>query len=250
MNRYMAVDKYKENIDNILNEIFTKQISNIEQASKKIAETLEKDGIIYITGSGHSHMIAEEIFYRAGGLAPIFPILEPSLMLHVAAERSSSLERLSGFSEKILEHIDITPQDIMIVISNSGRNAYPIETILTAQAIGCTTIAITSIKHSTQVSSRHKSGKKLYEIADIVVDNCGVYGDASVSIEGNKNSMGATSTIAGVFIIQSMILGAVEELSKKNVTVESFESANIDSEHDSDETIEMIKKWRKRIHLI
>lgn len=245
-----AIQQYKDTIDNILTRIMTEQLENIEQVAKVLAEVLSRNGIIYITGSGHSHMIAEEIFYRAGGLAAVYPILEPSLMLHESAVRSSEVEKMPGYAAILLNNLAIVPQDALIVISNSGRNSYPVEMALEGKKLGCPTIAITSLSHSSMVDSRHQSGKRLYEVADLVLDNCGVYGDAAIEIADVPAKMGATSTIAAVFLIQSAVLRTVEIMQQNGIIPEVFVSANVDAVDDEDRAAAIIKKWRSRIHIL
>lgn len=240
-------DIYKKNILEIIEKISTQE-EHIEKASQLIQNTLEKKGIIYITGSGHSHMIAEEIFYRAGGLVAVCPILEDSLMLHKSAVRSTEMERIEGLADVILNDIHFKEDcDILIIISNSGRNAYPIEAALHAKKKHIKTIAISSLEHSKRVSSRHTSGKRLFEIADVILDNGGVYGDAGVTVPHINAKMGASSTIAGVFLMHSVILGAVENLIEKGIFPDIFESANI--ENNNTKVLDILA-WKSRIRIL
>ena len=109
------------------------QRDRLATAQDWVADALAADGLVYVTGSGHSHMIAEEVFYRAGGAAAVQAILDPALMLHQGAHRSTVLERLEGYAETVLEDYPIGPRDVLFVASNSGRNAFPIEAALFAR---------------------------------------------------------------------------------------------------------------------
>jgi uncharacterized phosphosugar-binding protein len=148
-------------VKEILDKVLITQSENIKRAANIIADTIEKDGIVYTFGTGHSHCVAEEVIYRAGGLAPFDAILEPSLTGTTDVVKSEQLERIEGISTIILEHKRVTQNDCMIIISNSGRNAAPVEMAIECEKKGIRTIAITSMEYTKNVSSRHSSGKKL-----------------------------------------------------------------------------------------
>ncbi|NLD87756.1 MAG: SIS domain-containing protein, partial [Clostridiales bacterium] len=157
----------------------------IEEAAKAVADTLERGGTVYTFGTGHSHILAEEIFYRAGGLVKVYPILDEPLMLHTGASRSSEMERLSGYASILLDNnLGIQPGDVMFIFSNYGRNTVSVDMAICAKEKGMKTICITNMEHTNSVTSRHPSGKKMYEVCDIVIDNCGCIGDASIEIGG------------------------------------------------------------------
>ena len=169
--------EYFENIQKIMSRIMTEQIDNIEKAARAVADTLENGGRVHAFGTGHSHMLAEEIFYRAGGLVNVNPILESGLMLHESASKSTALERLEGYGEIIFDFNNINEKDILFLFSNSGRNGVAIDLALIAKERGVRTVVITNMLHTMQGKSRHSSGKKLYEAGDIVIDNCGCIND-------------------------------------------------------------------------
>jgi uncharacterized phosphosugar-binding protein len=210
-----------------------------------IVAALAADRIIYAAGSGHSHLLAEEVFYRAGGIAAAQAILDPDLMLHTGAVRSTELEREEGRAEQVLARYPVTAGDVVIIASNSGRNAFGIELALAAKARGATTVALTSLKHAQATSSRHRSGKRLFEITDHVLDNCGEYGDAGLPVGRGDLRMGPTSTIAGVFILNAIIAEAVEVLAGRGVMVDVYQSANVQGGEHSSEGI--IRRWKPRI---
>ena len=164
-------------------------------------------------------------------------------MLHEGAIRSSSLERLEGLANIIMQDLAITSNDLFVVASNSGRNAFPIEVLLEAKKRGCKTIAITSLHHSQQVSSRHSSGKRLFEVADLVIDNGTHYGDASLEIPGLASKIAPLSSIAGLFIINSMIAEGVALAVQKGYVPDIFVGANtqIDAQPIN------IERWQQRI---
>jgi len=127
---------YADSIHALLKRIETTQMDKIQAAAAALAETIAHDGIIYTFGTGHSHLIAEDVVYRAGGLVPIDAILEPSLTGHQQVHKSETMERVEGMAEVILNYYDIQVKDALIIISNSGRNAAPIEMAKIAHARG------------------------------------------------------------------------------------------------------------------
>jgi uncharacterized phosphosugar-binding protein len=127
--------------------------------------------------------------------------------------------------------------DSMIVISNSGRNPLPIEVAMVAKERGLTLIAVTSLGHSTSVSSRHTSGKRLFELADVVIDNLGEPGDASLSVNGSDAPLGPTSTITGAYIINEIIIVSVTWMIENAVEPPVFKSANLDGSKEHNERL-------------
>ena len=130
------------------------------------------------------------------------------------------------------------------IASNSGRNAFPVEMAILAKAAGAVTVAITSMAHAGQVTSRHASGKRLFELTDHVLDNGGEYGDGSLDIAGLPAKMGPTSTIIGAYLLNTVIAEAVELLTAEGRQVDVFQSANADQGLDAGL---MIARWRRRI---
>ncbi len=135
--------------------------------------------------------------------------------------------------------------DVVFVVSNSGRNAYPVEMALAAKARGASTVALTSLQHTRLVTSRHPSGKRLFEVCDFVLDNGAEYGDASLPVGRDGLLMGPTSTISGVFIINALLAEAVGHLVEQGITVDVYRSANAQGAEAAAD--EMIERWKPRI---
>ncbi|MDH5173700.1 MAG: SIS domain-containing protein [Elusimicrobiota bacterium] len=201
-----------DEIDRILEKIKKAQKENILKAAELVSECIKNDGVVYTFGTGHSHLIAEEIFARASTLFPVRAILEPSLTGHHEVTKSFKVERLEGFGKIIVEHVRPKIQDIFIVISNSGVNAVPVEFAIEAKKRGNKVIAITSKHYSENVASRHSSGKKLMDVADIVLDNCGRFGDYAIKVPNLEQGLGPTSGITGAYIIHSIMVQAAANL--------------------------------------
>jgi uncharacterized phosphosugar-binding protein len=237
--------RYRDRIVDILDRTVASQTDALDAARDAAVAALAADRLIHVAGSGHSHLIAEEAFYRAGGIAAAQAILDPDLMLHVSASRSTQFERETGRAERVLAEYGVMRGDVVFVASNSGRNAYPIEMALAAKARGATTVALTSILHTMKVTSRHPSGKRLFEVSDIVLDNGARYGDANLPVGRHGLCMGPTSTIIGVFIINTVLAEAVDHLADRGVTVDIYQSANAQGTKAATDAI--IRRWKPRI---
>lgn len=224
--------KYLEHVQSILTKTINTQEDNLAEAAKLVTESCLKGGRFYVFGSGHSHMVAEEIYIRAGGLAYVKAILPPELMLHEMPNKSTWLERLDGYSLAMLKLYKVGPDDTIMIISNSGRNAVPVEMALGAKEIGCKVIAMTSMQHSTNTTSRHKSGKKLYEIADVILDNGACKGDAGFYIDNFDVPTGPTSDSIGIALAQALIAETIDNLVKAGHNPPVFKSSNVDGADD------------------
>lgn len=238
---------YADSIHALLKRIETTQIDKIQAAAAALAETIAHDGIIYTFGTGHSHLIAEDVVYRAGGLVPIDAILEPSLTGHQQVHKSETMERVEGMAEVILNYYDIQAKDALIIISNSGRNAAPIEMAKIAHERGCPVIAVTSLSHSQGTSSRHSSGKKLFDYADIVIDNQAPKGDTIMQLEGMAAPIGACSGVTGLFIMQMMMVATCQTLLEKGLQPPVFRSGNLDGSDTYNKA--MMQKYAGRIKI-
>ena len=237
--------EYFENLNKIITRIATEQMGNIETAARAVADTLENGGRIHTFGTGHSHMLAEEIFYRAGGLVNVNPILETGLMLHESASKSTVLERLEGYGEILMDDHDVKKGDLLFLFSNSGRNGVAIDLALIAKERGITTVVITNMEHTMQGKSRHSSGKKLYELGTIVIDNCGCIGDASMLIPEIGRNVAPTSTSAGAAILNAIEARAVEMMFADGFTPEVFSSSNVDGGDEINNAF--VAKYKKEI---
>jgi uncharacterized phosphosugar-binding protein len=188
--------------------------------------------------------LAEELFDRAGGLAAVNPIFDSGLMLHESALTSTNLERLEGYAPIVLSRYTFSPQDVMIIISNSGRNAAPVEAALEARRHGMPVIAVTALAYSKSSSSRHSSGKRLFELADVVLDNCGVPGDGAVQVEGLPERICPTSTIIGAALLHAVVYEAVSNLLAQGIQPAIIRSANLDLGQDG---LNMLRQYRSRV---
>ena len=203
------------------------QLGAIRVAAGLVAEALAGGKRFWVFGTGHSHTLAEELYGRAGGLADVRAILEPGLMLHEGLQKSSLLERLPGLADVLLEINPLAAGDVVLIASNSGRNAVPVEFALGARARGVQVIALTSLAHSNAVTSRAPGGQRLFETADVVLDNCGEPGDALIKVPGTPEPTGATSTLVGALLLQALTVEVVTRLTDRGQPPNVLSSLNV-----------------------
>lgn len=221
----MIAPKFAKEISKILERISCEQSENIIKASEIVRDTIKNDGLIFTFGCGHSHLVALDSFYRAGGLANVSAVLDTDLMLHNGAAKSSAMERMAEISPEIFKRYNIGKNDCIFIISSSGINGVPVEMALCAKEAGVKSVAITSMEYAHDVS-RHSSGMHLYEAADMYIDACVPHGDAVIDIGGKK--MGSVSTVAGTFILQSVLMEAGEMCAKEGLPLPVYLSGNIE----------------------
>ncbi|MGJ7910784.1 SIS domain-containing protein [Neobacillus sp. LXY-1] len=224
------------------------QMANLKEAAEQVAKAIQNGGIVQLFGCGHSHILTEEVCYRAGGLVPINPILFEPLMLHEGAIRSSQLERQNGLAAEFMGTQDICKEDVMFVISTSGRNPVPVDVAQMAKAKGAFVIGITSLEYSKSQPSRHESGKHLFNSVDLVIDNYSTKGDAALSYEKVSVPFGPTSTVVGAVIINAIFAEAVKMMADNGFEPPIFLSGNIDGADQHNQ--QLIEKYRDRIPLL
>ena len=236
---------YLKNIYALLEKLENTQEDVIDQVAAVCADCIQSGGLLYFFGTGHSHMICEEPFYRAGGLACVCPILETDLMLHEGASKSSGYERLEGLGNLVVSNTNLQKGDVLFIISNSGRNCAVIDAAIEAKKRGAITVAITSMNHTTRVTSRHSSGKNLYQVCDYVLDNGGEVGDASVLLPGMEQKIAPTSSVLDITLVNLILVNTVELLLQKGVVPPVFLSANTDAGDEANKAV--LKTYKPRI---
>ena len=207
-----AWESYFEQIDHIIEKVRTTQAGNIMRAAEILADTTEKGGIIYGFGTGHSHLVCDDAFWRAATPANYCALLEPSASGNQEITKSYYVENTYGIGKMIVDYHRITPNDCMIIISNSGNNIAPVDAALRAKEKGIPVIAITAVEYSDYLKTKHKDGVKLKDVADVVLNNCSLIGDAAVDIEGFEMKVGSTSTIPNVYLQNAILTQMVEIL--------------------------------------
>ena len=236
--------EYLKHIIALLEKLESTQEQTIDRVAAVCANSIQKGGLLYFFGTGHSHMICEEPFYRAGGLACVYPILETDLMLHAGASKSSGYERLEGLGNLAVANAGLGQQDVLFVVSNSGRNCAVIDAAMEAKKRGAVTVAITSMNHTTNVTSRHSSGLNLYQVCDYVLDNGGEVGDAAVLLEGMDQKIAPTSSVIDSTLVNLILVNTVERLLEKGIKPPVFMSANTDAGDRANQAILQMYKGK------
>ncbi|MBX3099916.1 MAG: sugar isomerase domain-containing protein [Salinibacterium sp.] len=205
----------------------SEQAAVIDAAAQAIADTISADGMLHVFGTGHSHLLAAELFYRAGGLGAVNPLLIEGLLLHAGAELSTSMERTPGLGPAIFAKMDARPIDTLLVISNSGANVIARELTRLANDAGLTTIALISTAHATSAASRGATGERIDQLARFVIDNGGVPGDAALEVAGVDRPMGPTSTVLGAAIVNVLAMTAAMKVAQTGIQPSVFTSSNV-----------------------
>jgi uncharacterized phosphosugar-binding protein len=226
-----------------LDAIEAEEPVKIEQAAHWVADALLKERFIFAFGSGHSHVLAEELFYRAGGLARVVPILDERLMVHLSASESTAWERKEGLAETILARYAMQAGDVFFIISNSGRNPVPVEMAMAGQRLGAKVIAISSIAFTKATLSRHSSGKKLLDVADLTIDNHAPVGDAAIQLPNCKEKCGPLSTVTSVFILNAIMVEGAAKATAAGGRPEIWPSTNATENNGAD----LLAKYQGRI---
>lgn len=217
----------------------------MSRAAARLADCLAAGGVLHTFGTGHGHLLAEELFHRAGGLAGVDPMLDPGVMMREGVNSATLLERLPGYAAVVLDRYDVRPGDVILIASNSGRNAVPLEMALLCQERGLSVVALTSVTHSSSQTSRHASGKRLFEIADIVFDNCGEIGDTALTLEGMAGGLCATSTVVGAALLQQWVAEASRLLLERGIAPPILQSSNVDGADAGNAAL--IERYRGRV---
>lgn len=239
----MFTTQYHDIVKGLIDTVFETEEDKIRQAGRCIANTVEADGLVHVFGCGHSHMLGEELFYRAGGLVMIDPLFEESAMLHDGASKSSRIERMSGYASLVIDRYNVKQGDTFLVSSSSGINSFPIEMAEEAKKRGAVVIGITSSNYFSD-PSRDREGRHLYDLCDLYIDNHVPHGDAVIPVDGEVKA-GPVSSIIGFYIVNSMMLAACEELNKRGIKPPIFKSGNVSG--GDTYNVEMVERYLPRI---
>lgn len=239
--------EYIDKIRDILDEVEKNEEKNILETVDYIVQATLNKKNIYIFGASHAGILAQEMYYRAGGLITINPIFGREISLdNEPITLTSKMERLQGYGAALSSKMDFEKDDVLILHSVSGRNPVTVELGLKAKEKGVKILVLTNLTYSKTVESRDASGKLLYEIADVVIDNHGDIGDASIKIEDGLN-VAPTSTVIGASILNTIVSLTAKRLKEEKVDpLPFFYSANLDGGDEKNR--EVIKQYRDNIH--
>ncbi|AQQ55237.1 SIS domain-containing protein [Planococcus lenghuensis] len=242
------LEVYFNKVKEILQSVEEHETEKMAEAAGKVAASILNGGIIQLFGCGHSHLLTEEVFYRAGGLVPVKPILIEPLMLHEGALTSSRLERQNGYAADFLTEQDFRDGDVVFVVSTSGRNPVPVDVALKAREKGAFIIALTSMNYAKSQASRHIDDRYLYDSADLVIDNHSLAGDAVLHSANVDVPFGPTSTVIGAAIVNAIFSEAIQLMADQGFQPPVFLSGNLDGADEHNKRL--IEKYRDRISLL
>lgn len=227
-----SIQRFHDEVARLLQRIATEEQEAIGRAATLLADVVARDHLIFVFGTGaHSYIGAEEMFYRSGGLAAVYPILDPGVSLAFGARRSTAVERLAGYAPRVLAGLPLTSQDALIIVNAYGINAVTVETALWAREHRVSTIAVTSPAFSRATPPDHParpaSRQNLCDLVDYVVDTKMPLRDAALSMDGVEAMVGPTSTILNAFALQSLVTATVEVLLSRGMAPPVWTSSNV-----------------------
>lgn len=236
MNQYIA------DVHRLIEDMVAANSESVPAVADIVAESIAHGGVLHVFGSGHSNLLAQEMFYRAGGLAPVNAMLDVNLSIF-GTSRPTWVERLEGYAESVFASYDVRPGEVLLIISNSGINPVPIDMAIGAKKRGLIPVAIGSASIYRGAESRHSSEESLFDIADYVLDTRVPYGDAIAEIDDIR--AGAVSTLLGSALLNLLTIAIVEKLGE-NAPV--FVSQNIPGGDEANRAL--VERYRGRIPLM
>ncbi len=223
-----AWERYFETINEVVEDVKKTQGDNIMKAAELCADATIKGGIIYAFGCWHSLLIAAENFYRAASPANYAALAVQSINGTIELSNEGRLESCYGIGDSIVDYHRIDPKkDVLICISNSGNNIVTVDAALRAKEKGIPVIAITSVEYGDLMITKHQAGKKLKDIADVVIDNKCLIGDAAVAIEGLEVMAGPVSGISMNYILSSLLVQMSEIVIEKGHKPEVYYNGHV-----------------------
>lgn len=215
----------------LLERIETTQQTAVSAAADLIAESLAGHGVLHVFGTGHSEALAMELSGRAGGLIPTnkLALRDAVLLGDLPAEALADpkAERDPELARKVWELAPVQPGDVVLIASQSGGNGSTVEMALIAKTAGHKVVALTSLEHSRAITSRHPSGSRLFELADVVIDNGAPHGDAILPMP-DGGAVCALSSIANAAIAQAIVAEVTARLLERGIEPPIYRSANIE----------------------
>ena len=225
----MLAKTYLQNIQTLIGQLVDQQIPQIEQAAETITQAIADGHSLFGFGCNHSLLPVLDIYYRAGGLMLVNPVIAPGLLLDLRPPTlTSKMEQLEGYGKIALATAPIKAGDVLIIVSVSGRNAVPVDAAVRAKELGASVIGVTSKAFSDSVTSRNKLGKKLIDVVDIVIDNLVPPGDASLSLPGVPTKFAPVSGVSSIAIMHALIAETIERLVARGITPPIYLSGNME----------------------
>ncbi|MFC9461533.1 MULTISPECIES: SIS domain-containing protein [unclassified Streptomyces] len=218
----------------LLRRVRDEEDRNIAAAGTLIADTVADGGRLFAFGAGHSSLAAQDVVYRAGGLALMNLLSVPGVVGVdvMPATLGSALERVDGLAGAVLDSSPVRAGDTLVIISLSGRNSLPVEMAMNARALGLRVIGVTSVAYAEETKSRHASGTFLKDHCDIVLDSKIEVGDAELTYDTVDAPFGPASTMVASALMQATMATAAAELADRGIQPPLLRSGNVDGGHE------------------
>jgi uncharacterized phosphosugar-binding protein len=241
-----AYERYFDRLQELLADL-REEGPHIETAATMMADCIAAGGVVHVFGSGHSHMMAEEVFHRAGGLFAFNAMLDVNLT-SFGTLKAGMVERTEGYAPVILDSFDVRPGEVVVVVSNSGINPVPIELAIEARKRDAKVIAITSAGNYRMAASRHSSGQKLADVADLTIDSRVPAGDAILTLDGLDAPVAASSTVLGAALMNAIVAQTAEALLAAGRQPPVIVSMNVPG--GDERNAELTERYRPRLRLL
>jgi uncharacterized phosphosugar-binding protein len=218
----------------LLQRIRDEEAGSVAAAGTLLADTVESGGRLFAFGAGHSSLAAQDVVYRAGGLALMNLLTVPGMagVDVMPATLGSALERVDGLASVVLEASPLRAGDTLVIISLSGRNALPVEMAMKARELGVKVIGVTSVVYATQTTSRHSSGTYLKDHCDLVLDSGIAVGDAELTLDTVPAPFAPASTVVTAALLQAVVATAAATLADRGIEPPLLRSGNVDGGHE------------------
>ncbi len=250
----MLAKEWLKNARDVMDKIESKQMDNIQKAAKVMAASIEAERWVHTFGCGHATLPVEEMYPRIGGFVGFHPMIElpMSFFTHIVGDMGVHqfvfLERIEGYGDQIMKSYNFDPRDTMWIFSHSGINAVNIDIALKSKELGMKVIVCGSASEYKDKKTKHSCGKNLFQIADIVVDNCTTAVDASISLKNHQDNIAPVSTISFVTIVWMIISTVAETLVNKGIRLYIHPSHNVPGDTTARERLsEALREYKRRI---
>ncbi|MFR9797949.1 SIS domain-containing protein [Streptomyces sp. MS06] len=240
-------DQFFDAAIDLLTRVRDEEAPAIEAAGTLLADTVASGGRLFAFGAGHSSLAAQDVVYRAGGLALMNLLAVPGVVGVdvVPATLGSALERVDGLASAVLDTSPVRAGDTLVIISLSGRNALPVEMAMNARALGVHVIGVTSVAYAAQTKSRHASGTYLKDHCDLVLDSKISVGDAELTLDSIPAPFAPASTVVTTALLQAVMATAAASLADRGIEPPLLRSGNVDGGHEWNGRV--LDEYRDRI---
>ncbi|MDN3023332.1 SIS domain-containing protein [Streptomyces sp. S.PB5] len=223
-------DRFFDAAIGLLQRVRDEEAEHIDAAGRLLADTVAGGGRLFAFGAGHSSLAAQDVVYRAGGLALMNLLTVPGVVGVdvMPATLGSALERVDGLATAVLDSSPLRTGDTLVIISLSGRNALPVEMAMSARARGVRVIGVTSVAYASETSPRHSSGTYLKDHCDIVLDSKIAIGDAELTLDTVPAPFAPASTVVTSALLQAVVATAAADLAERGIEPPMLRSGNVD----------------------